>query len=117
MTYGEFLRACRTRAGIESKSEFSRRLGFKDPDHYIGAENDTGGKEPGRELLEKAARLAGFEFTDCIQLPEKEVRPQTREEQRIHRRVQELLEIGGEAADWIKGNINTFHKAYVRKRR
>lgn len=74
MTYGEFLAACRKLAGKRlkkelSKSEFARLLGFKQPGHYIGAENDREEREPGRDLLEKAAALAGFKFEDCIVLP------------------------------------------------
>jgi hypothetical protein len=113
MTYGEFLRACRTRAGGETKSDFSRRLGLKDPDHYIGAENDTPGKRPSLDILERAARLAGFEFQECIVLPESGSSRPVPKHEKLHRQLQELLEREDEAADWIGGNISTFHRAYV----
>lgn len=67
VTYASFLAACRRLAGFENKSEFARdKLKLK-VNHYIGAE--SGRRRPGRKLLEAAARAAGFEFEDCIQLP------------------------------------------------
>lgn len=69
MTYGEFVEACRLRAGFENKSEFARKLELK-PNHYIGVENNK--RPPGRELLEEAARWAGFTFEDCIRLPDED---------------------------------------------
>lgn len=115
MTFGEFLRACRKLAGSETKSDFARRLGLKDPDHYIGAENDTLGKRPSIDLLEAAAQLAGFSFHDCIVLPGKHHEPLTKDHQQLHRLLQEILDLNDdEAAPWISGNIRTFHRAYIR---
>src|SRR5262245_32742877 len=117
MTYGELLRACREICGVKNKSEFSRRLGFKDPDHYIGAENDANGKLPGRELLEMACQEAGFEFQDCIVLPEKyQKKPETRQEELLVRMLLDILRAGGNSAEWIKGNIITFHESHRRRR-
>lgn len=117
MTYGEFLRTCRILAGVETKSEFSRKLGFKDPDHYIGSENDSAARKPSLDLLERAAELAGLHFEDCIKIPEASVKKTTKEHDKTHRQLQEILENGGDAADWISGNIHTFHRAYVVSRR
>lgn len=67
VTYAAFLAACRRLAGFDNKSEFARHLKLKKVNHYIGAE--SGKRQPGRQLLEAAARAAGFDFQDCIQLP------------------------------------------------
>jgi len=116
MTTGELLRYFRTLAGIETKSEFARQLGFKDPDHYTGSENDTPGKEPSLDLLRKAARLAGVELEDYIHIPESKRKPISKEHEKVHRQLQDLLDVGGEAGDWISGNIKTFHRSYCRRR-
>lgn len=89
MTYGQFLRYCRTLAGVETKSEFSRKLGMLNPDHYIGTENDIAGKKPSLELLERAARLAGHEFEDAIQEFEPPKYPG--KHKRIHDELDQLL--------------------------
>ena len=117
MTYGQFLKYCRTLAGVATKSEFSRKLGMLNPDHYIGTENDNAGKKPSLELLERAARLAGHEFHDAIQ----EFKPlkYSREHKKIHDQLQELLDLQGvdsEAGEWIAANVRTFHRAYLRRR-
>lgn len=70
VTYGQFLAACRRLAGFDNKSEFARHLKLKRVNHYIGVEG--GKRKPGRELLEAAARSAGFEFEECIALPVKD---------------------------------------------
>jgi len=106
------------RAGVETKSDFSRKLGLKDPDHYIGAENDTPGKRPSLDIIEGAARLAGFEFTDCIHLPGADLSAKiNRARDKLHRQLDEILEAGGNPALWISGNISTFHDAHIKRRR
>jgi hypothetical protein len=141
LTYGEFLRACRMIAarnlyietekknkGAESgdllqaaetltKSDFSRMLGLLDPDHYIGAENDKPGKVPSRELLEAAAKVAGLNFQDCIQIPKEHAQQPDREQQKLIRMLLDILNSGGNGAEWIRGNILTFHETHVRGRR
>lgn len=64
MRYGEFLKVCRRLSKSPTAIDFAVKLGFKKPDHYRGVENDK--RKPGRELLEKAAELAGMDFEDCI---------------------------------------------------
>jgi len=71
VTYRDFLSACRKIAGEKlgreiSKAEFAR-LCEKDEKYYTNME--SGAKSPGRELLERAAKVAGFEFENCIVLP------------------------------------------------
>jgi transcriptional regulator with XRE-family HTH domain len=113
MTYGEILRTFRAMAGIDTKSEFSRMLGLKDPDHYIGAENDAPGKRPSLDILEKAAQLAGINFQDCLRIPAANSKKVNKEDEKLHRQLQEILDRKDEAAMWISGNITTFHRAYV----
>lgn len=40
-----------------------------------------------------------------------------RRNQKIHEKLEEILEGGGDAALWITGNITVFHSDHVRKRR
>lgn len=74
MEYLEFLERCQKRAGIESKSEMARRMDYNEKS-YINITN--GAVAPGREVLEAAAKVAGFSFKDCIHFPdEKPVDPE-----------------------------------------
>ncbi len=72
VTYSGFLLACRIIAGRRmnrtlTQAEFARLCDNYDEDYYSNME--AGAKAPGRELLELAAREAGFTFEDCIQIP------------------------------------------------
>lgn len=79
MTYADFLADCRKlaarKAGKEiTREEFAKLCGSAIGKRYTGEtirNMEEGYKPPGRELLEAAARVAGIEFQDCIQLPEK----------------------------------------------
>lgn len=93
MTYGEFLRYCRLKAGVETKSEFARKLGFIDNDHYIGSENDKEGKKPSLDLLERAARATGHEFTEAIHKFEERESRYSPAEQVLHNQLHELLNV------------------------
>jgi hypothetical protein len=122
MTYGEFLRRCRLKTAENAsktinKTDFSRLLGLKDGDHYSGAENDAPGKKPGRELLEAAARLAGLEFEDCIVFPDERASRMSKQHEKLHRQLQEVLQLEQRIADALAINVETFHNNYVRKRR
>jgi len=114
VTYGEFLRFCRLTAKFDRKTDFARKLGMKDSDHYIGAENDKPNKKPSLDLLERAAQEAGLQFTDFLQQPQK--RKLSREHESLHTKLQELLDAGGDEAVWIEGNLIIFHKAKFRRR-
>ena len=116
MTYGELLRHFRLSLGIENKSEFARRLGMKDPDHYIGAENDKESRKPSLDLLEAAAKLAGKKLEDYLQIPVESKKPVTREDGRLHRQLQDLLDLGGEAGDLVRSTISAYHRLYSRRR-
>jgi transcriptional regulator with XRE-family HTH domain len=116
MTLGEFLTFCQKRAGIETKSEFARKLGMKDADHLTGAMNDKERKRPSLDVLERAAELAGLKLEDCLVIPETHQTEVSRKHARIHRQLQYLLDLGGEAGEWIAGNIITYYKAYFRRR-
>jgi len=85
-------------------------------DHYIGAENDRDGKKPSIDLMERAAKIAGLEFQDFINTPEKEQTPRSRAHQALHRQLQALLDREDEASDWIAANISVYYKAYFRRR-
>ena len=113
MTYGEFLRFCRTKAGSATKAEFARKMGFVDPEHYVGAEHDKPSLKPSLDLLEHAAQAAGFELQDFLQKPSGQHTPRSREHEQLHRQLQDLLNLADEATAWVIGNIRTFHKAYV----
>jgi hypothetical protein len=118
MTYGEFLTYCCKVAGL-TKSEMSRKLGMLDPDHFIGATNDKPGKAPSRELLERAASLAGFQFTDCIYEPKEHIKPFSRKHEQLHRKLQDLLDYTadkGEVADYFTTGIEKIHTAIFRRR-
>jgi transcriptional regulator with XRE-family HTH domain len=118
VTYGAFLTYCCNLAGF-TKSEMSRKLGMLDPDHFIGATNDKPGKAPSRELLERAARLAGFEFTDWINEPKQHMNPLSRKHEQLHRKLQDLLDYtadNGEVADYFITGIETFHTRVFRRR-
>jgi transcriptional regulator with XRE-family HTH domain len=105
-------------AKCATKSDFSRLLNLKDPDHYIGAENDTPGKKPSLDLLERAAQAAGFEFTDFIQTPKKT--KNSPEEEQLIRQLLELLRYqddDGEVSTWMRVSVQTFHHDYLTKPR
>lgn len=110
------MRFCRKLAGSPTKTDFARKLGMKDGDHYIGAENDVASKKPSLDLLERAAHQIDLEFSDFIQQPPARKHKVSRKHQRLLNLCLELLESGGEAELWIEGNIVTFHKAYIRLR-
>lgn len=117
MTYGEYLRFCRKLAGMEKKTDFARKLGLLDCDHYIGAENDVPSKKPSLDLLERAARAVDMEFSQFIQEPKP--RKLSRKHEQLHRQLQELLDLTGqdaEAALWLEISIRTFFKAYFKRR-
>lgn len=113
VTYGEFLRYCRNLAGVETKSEYARKLGMIDNDHYIGSENDKEGKKPSLDLLERAARSTGHEFTDAIQPFRERKVPQAIE--RLQTQLRELLELNDpEVTKFLELAITRFHKFYMR---
>lgn len=110
MTYGEFLRYCRQLCGVETKSDYARQLGFIDNDHYIGAENDKDGKRPSIDLLERAARSTGHEFTDAIQ-PFPDQKPK-HDPEHLHL-ADQLLELlaleDKEVTQFFRAAIRVFH--------
>lgn len=120
MTYGTFLRQCRQRAGGGklNKTDFSRRLGMANPEHYIGNENDKPGRKPSLDLLERAAREAGFEFTECIQFPTKEKRQRLTVKLRQDvTTIEELLALGDPEIElWFHASTKAFAKAYLQRR-
>lgn len=118
MTYGEYLRYCIRRTGDDiTKTEFAHMLGLKDADHFIGATNDKPDKRPSIDLLERAARVAGFEFIDCIQEPKQYKKPFKYEHARLHIQLQELLE-RGEKEEWHASMyIRVHHNVAFRRRK
>lgn len=116
MTYGDFLRFCRRKAGSATKAEFARKLGYADGDHYVGAENDKSTRKPSLGLLERAAQAAGMNFQDFIQKPKGQRVRRSSEHEKLHSQLQELLDLGGESTDWIAANIRAFHQSYVERR-
>lgn len=117
MTYGEFLRYCRALDGSPTKTDFARKLGLKDGDHYIGAENDKPDKKPSVDLMERAAKLVGLEFTDFIQEPPKRKHASSRKHLALSRKFMELLESGDmEVEIFFETAVETFHKSYLKKR-
>lgn len=102
---------------MRQKTEFSRVLGFIDPDHYTGAENDKAGKEPSRQMLEKAAQAAGFAFTDCIQLPNDKMAKLSKEHDKVHRKLQDLLDAPEPWPTVAEKNVESVHLNYERSRR
>jgi transcriptional regulator with XRE-family HTH domain len=121
VTYGEFLRWCRTKAGYETKTDFARKLSMLDGDHYTGAENDKANRKPSLDLMERAARLAGLEFQDFIQAPAAgEHTPRSREREKLHRQLDELLDFkddDGEVSAWFRVSIQTFYRDYFAGKR
>ncbi|MBO0799420.1 MAG: hypothetical protein J2P31_11425, partial [Blastocatellia bacterium] len=80
-------------------------------------ENDKPNKQPSLDLLEKAARAVNLEFQDFIQEPKP--RKLSREHERLHRQLQELLDLTGkdsEAALWFEVSIRTFYTTYFKRR-
>ena len=116
MTYGEYLRYCRTLAGSPTKTDFARMLEMKVGDHYIGAENDTWNKKPSLDLLERAAKKVGLEFSDFIQEPPKLKKELSPKHKSLIRKCEALLLAGGEPELWFEANIVTFYKAYFHRR-
>lgn len=117
MTYGQFLKRCRDLAGIKTKSDFARLLGYLNVHHYIAAENDKEGKRPSLDLLERAARAAGVSFADYIQVPPELAKPLSRGHQELHRQLQELLDLGDDQVDnHFQLGVEVFRKVHFRKR-
>ena len=115
MTYGEFLRFCRLKAGSETKTDFARKLNMLDGDHYTGAENDRPHRKPSLDLLERAAQLAGLEFQDFIQKPPGQRTPRSREREKLHAQLDQLLDYtgdSGEVSTWFRVSIETFCRDY-----
>lgn len=123
VTYGEFLRHCQQVSKCPTKTEFAKLIGMRDPDHLIGAMNDRPGKEPSLDLLERAARAIGAHFQDYIQIPKQKSKTVItseykikREDQAIIRQLIELMQLNEkDVGEWIRGNIKTFHRAYLRR--
>lgn len=65
----------------------------------------------------KACGLTLSQFFARLEARERGEKPTTnREHDKLHRQLQELLELENESSDWITGNIQTFHRAYVKRR-
>lgn len=112
VTYGQFLRYCRQKAGIDSKTDFARKLGMYAANHYIGAENDREQKKPSLDLLERAAREAGLDFRDFINPPKEKLGGFPRQHRELHVQLQALLDRDDDVSDWIASNISVFYHRF-----
>lgn len=69
--YSVFLEACRRKAKIASPKEFAAKL-RRPKEHHYYLNLIKGVFDPGREVLEDAAKLAGFKLEDLLVIPGEE---------------------------------------------
>lgn len=82
--------------------------------HYVGAENDREEKKPSLDLLERAAKAAGFEFQDFINPPKEKLSKEQfpAEHRELHRQLHALLSRNDDVSDWIASNISVFYHRF-----
>jgi hypothetical protein len=85
-------------------------MGYVDPDHTIGAMNDKAGKEPSLDMLQRAAKAAGFEFDDCLRKPKKYDKPMSPEHKKIHARLQDVLDRDDDRTSWALAALTVAHR-------
>jgi hypothetical protein len=115
------LREFRTRHGFGTAKALQEKTGLTG----LG-QNEDGTQFPGWKTLVHIVSACGKDLSDFIaelegprdpKKKEKVKVPRTKHEQDLHNQLQDILELGGNPAAWLAGNIETFHDNHVRRKR
>jgi transcriptional regulator with XRE-family HTH domain len=115
ITVGKKLAEIRERYG-RTQSQLARESGT----HLAQIQNTEAGRSfPRIDILEKLLKVCGMSLTHFFAEIEG-IGPKNKgsqEHESLHQMLQDILDGNDEAADWISGNVKTFHQAHVISRR